>query len=308
MIKIIKKRIRQGFSFMKKDKPALLTFLFHSIFRDEKEITQNHIDPQQHITVDIYKNFTDYFLNVGYKFITPNDLSKELDPAGRYILSTFDDGYYNNSYVLPILKEYQTPAIFFISTNNILNNKCFWWDVVYRELAKKGLSRKEISKEQKKIKSLKYNDIISSLKMKYGENVFTPISDIDRPFSVAELKQFEKNEFVHIGNHTSNHYILDKYSFDEQYNQIHKNNVELEQIIGYKPKVIAYPNGNYNDDSIAAAHKLGFEYGITVEKYKNSLPLKTDIKSKLTLGRYVLWGNENLKVQCDILRTNGCSK
>jgi len=303
MFKIIKKRTRQGLSFIKRDEPALLTFLFHSIFENIEAIEKKHIAPQQQITVDIYKEFIEYFLNAGYKFISPNDLDS-LDSSGKYILSTFDDGYFNNSLVVPILQEYKSPAVFFISTNNVINNECFWWDVAFRELSKKNLSKKELSRELKKYKNLKHNEIVSSLKEKYGNNVFQPLSDIDRPFSIDELKSFAKEEFVHIGNHTKDHYILDNYSYDEQFANIAENNNDLEKILNIKPNIIAYPNGNYNKDTISAAEKLDFKYGITVKKHKNYLPLKSDINSKLTLGRYVLWGNENLKMQFDTFRSD----
>lgn len=151
MFKLAKEVIRQGASYIKRDDPALLTFLFHSIFKNESEIGAKVIDPQQHITVDIYRQFVEYFLEAGYEFISPPQLN-ELKPDGKYVLSTFDDGYYNNSLVLPLLEEYKTPALFFVVSDNVINNKCYWWDVVFRELSKKGLERKAISNQKKNTK------------------------------------------------------------------------------------------------------------------------------------------------------------
>ena len=39
---------------------------------------------------------------------------------------TFDDGYYNNHLALPVLEEFDVPALFFISTNHVKQQKCFW--------------------------------------------------------------------------------------------------------------------------------------------------------------------------------------
>ena len=299
MLKYSKELLRQYLSYIKRDNPALITFLFHSIFKDKSEITQNIIDPQQYITVDVYREFTERFLNAGYKFISPSEIDS-LDPEGKYILSTFDDGYFNNSLVLPILEEFKTPALFFVTTENIKNNKCFWWDVIYRELAKKGYERKAISKEQHKYKSLLHKEIEKDLINKYGSRCFDPINDIDRPFTISELQKFSKNKYVYIGNHTSNHYILDKYSRGDQYKQILECQESLNEILGIDPTTVAYPNGNYNDDTLSVCREMGFNLGITVDKRKNYFPLK----DKLALGRYVLWGNKPIKRQCDIFRSD----
>lgn len=302
MFKKIKNRIRQGASFIKRDEPALLTFLFHSIFRDEHEIALKHIDPQQSITIDIYRAFLEYFLEAGYKFISPDELSQGLDSNGCYILSTFDDGYYNNQLVVPLLQEYKSPALFCITTHNVLHNVCFWWDVVYRELSKQGFRRKAISVAQKKYKKLSHPKILERLQSEFGKTVLEPGSDIDRPFTPDELRVFAAKKYVHIGNHTSHHYILDTYDRETQWVQMQRCQQDLQKILQVEPKTISYPNGNYTAMTLQLAGELGFDYGITVDKHKNYLPLHEE--DKLKLGRFVLWGSMPLKMQFDIFRSD----
>ncbi len=302
LLKIIKNRLRQGASFIKRDEPALLTFLFHSIFRSEQEILQNLIDPQQHITLDIYRNFLEYFLEAGYQFISPDDLSSGLDPSGRYVLSTFDDGYYNNHQVLPLLAEYSAPALFFITTHNVLEGQCFWWDVLYRELSLQGANRKKISAAQKEYKKLPPAQIVNRLQSEFGQRVMVPLSDIDRPFTPSELKSFAGEAYVHIGNHTSHHCLLDHCSAEIQREQMLACQRDLQQMLDLEPEVISYPNGNYNRQTLQLAHELGFTYGVTVDKRKNYLPLHDD--DRLVLGRYVLWGTKPVKMQGDIFRSD----
>ena len=302
MLKKIKNRFRQGTSFIKRDEPALLTFLFHSIFQNDDEIALKHIDPQQFITLDVYKAFLEYFLEAGYTFVSPDDLVQGLDPTGRYILSTFDDGYFNNQHVVPLLQEYNCPALFYIASHNVLHNECFWWDVVYRELSKQGLDRKAISIAQKKYKKLHHNEIMAHLRNEFGANVFHPQSDIDRPFTPDELKAFAAEPYVHIGNHTSHHYILDNYDGETQRDQMVSCQQDLQKMLQITPSTVSYPNGNYNAETLHIANELGFEYGITVNKRKNYLPLQE--QDKLRLGRFVLWGNMPLKMQCDIFRSD----
>jgi len=301
LLKQLKNRFRQTASFINRDKPALLTFLFHSVFQNEQEIALKYIDPQQFITVDLYREFLEYFLAAGYTFISPDDL-QDLDPNDRYILATFDDGYFNNQHIVPLLQEYKCPAVFYIATNNVLNNHCFWWDVVYRELSQQGLDRKAISTVQKQYKKLNHPEIISKLISEFGEKALQPQSDIDRPFTPQELQDFAAQDYVYIGNHTSDHYILDHYPADIQRQQMQECQDDLQQILQLNANTIAYPNGNYNTDTLHIAAELGFDYGITVDKRKNYLPLNE--QDKLRLGRFVLWGNQSLKMQCDIFRSD----
>ena len=213
-MKNLKYRLRQGISYINRDRPALLTFLFHSIFRDNREIALNHIDPQQGITVDIYRLFLEYFLEAGYRFVSPDDLQQGLAPDECCILATFDDGYFNNRLVLPLLQEYKCPALFYITTHNILHNECFWWDVVYRELSRQGLSRKTVSVEQKEYKKLSHPEIIQRLRDEFGKNVLRPCSDIDRPFTPAELQDFSAEKYVFIGNQIGIRHALAEFFFN----------------------------------------------------------------------------------------------
>ncbi len=302
MLKEFKSRLRQQLSHFKRDQPALLVFLFHSIFKDSNEIGLNHIDPQQHVTLDIYRQFLEYFLQAGYRFISPLDLQRGLDPGQCYVLATFDDGYYNNQLVAPLLIEYQTPALFFITSRNVLNNECFWWDVVYRELSQRGMTRKQISVAQKQYKCLDHQQIHARLKEEFGRDALAPCSDVDRPFTPEELRSFAGQPWVHIGNHTSDHFIMDRYNPDIQRSQIQVCQADLAEMVGLQPRVFAYPNGNYNQDSLRVVAELGFDFAITVDKRKNYLPLHE--LDKLTLGRFVLWGTEPLQRQCDIFRSD----
>src|SRR3954454_251813 len=108
-----------------RERSGVMSFLFHSLFRDEREIARGVVDPLQRTTVAQFRQFIEYYLRHDYRFISPADLLAAaggggggggLDPARRYALITFDDGYYNNVLARPILEEYGVPAVFFIST------------------------------------------------------------------------------------------------------------------------------------------------------------------------------------------------
>ena len=97
------------------EKPALIVFNFHKIFKNKADIYTSGVDPQQGTTLDDFRLFIKYFLAAGYIFIHPDDIPAKLNPANKYILITFDDGYYNNTYATSYHKRIQNPCYFFYS-------------------------------------------------------------------------------------------------------------------------------------------------------------------------------------------------
>jgi len=287
-----------------KEKNSLMVFLFHGLFKNEEEKALNIVDPQPWITIDQFNQFINYFINNNYNFISPNDILQGLDKNNKYIMITFDDGYYNNISTLPILKKYKIPALFFPSTNHIKNKKCFWWDVLYRERFKTGKTLKEIIREQNKLK-LKTNEEIEKYLIKlFGKKSLKPIGNIDRPFTLFELVNFSKEKYVFIGNHTSNHAILTNYSKEEINNQIMNAQDEILKITGKNPTAISYPNGNYSDNIIEISKENGIKLGFTVDYKKNLLPLNKNSKNLMHLGRFVLSGEQNIIKQCNLFRSD----
>jgi peptidoglycan/xylan/chitin deacetylase (PgdA/CDA1 family) len=286
------------------EKNSLIIVGFHNLFRNNKEITLNHVDPQQRMTTDKFRQIVEYWLNHDYTSISPNDILNGLNTDKKYIMITFDDGYYNNQHALPTLKKYQIPATFFISTNHVKYNKCFWWDVLYREQIKLGVSVKDISQEQKKLKSKTNEEIEKYLKDIFGEESFNPISDIDRPFTPSELKDFSKEELVFLGNHTSDHAILTNYSSNEIKSQILSSQNTIKDITGTTPITIAYPDGSYSNEIIRISKEIGCKLGITVDYKKNYLPIDYRGDDCMRLGRFLLEGSDKVIKQCELLRSD----
>ncbi len=286
------------------EKNSLIIFNLHGLFYNKKEINQNLVDPQTWITKDEFQQFIKYYLQHNYKFVSPNDIIQGLNNEKKYAMITFDDGYYNNNYALPILKKYQIPALFFISTNHIKQNKCFWWDILYRERIKSGKSKKEILIEQNQLKSKTSEEIEQYITKKFGEKAFKPKSTIDRPFTTTELKNFSKEKYVFLGNHTSNHAILTNYPSDEIRLQILEAQKFIYDITGITPNTLSYPNGNYSDEIIKISKELGIQIGITIEYRKNKLPVKYENNNFINLGRFDLSGSNNIINQCKLFRSD----
>ncbi|GAC1466745.1 MAG: hypothetical protein NVSMB9_07630 [Isosphaeraceae bacterium] len=286
------------------ERNALLSFLFHSLFRSGKEVRLNLVDPLQRTTVEQFRRFVEYYIKQGYRFVSPTDLLEGLAADRKYAMITFDDGYFNNTLALPILEEFQVPAIFFVSTDHVRENKNFWWDVLYRERAAQGASHRQIEREGIALKLLRTDEIEAVLKKRFGPRAFEPRGDIDRPFRPDELREFAAHPFVHIGNHTANHAILTNYSPGQARDQIISGQEALRALTGTTPSTIAYPNGAHSGAILQTCGTLGIKVGFTVRPAKNALPLDARSKSLLSLGRFAPHGDGPIESQCRTYRSD----
>lgn len=258
------------------EKNQLLVFYFHGLYKTKKEKELNHVDPQNNITVSEFTCFIDYFLKHKYHFIKPGDLLTGMPVNGPCVMITFDDGYFNNVLAVDVLKKYGIPASFFISTSNVLENKSFWWDIIYKYRKKQGAHLKKIRTEQAFLKSYKSKFIEDYVEMNFGKNCHQPWSDIDRPMSVEELKGFSKIPLVSIGNHTHNHSILTNNNSQEIKEELEFCNKKLFEITGTTPDIIAFPNGNFNEKILEIVQSAGFRFAFTIENKVNHLPLSNN--------------------------------
>jgi peptidoglycan/xylan/chitin deacetylase (PgdA/CDA1 family) len=286
------------------EKNGLLSFLFHSLFRDEAEIALNEVDPLQRTTVDQFRRFVEYYLEHDYRFIAAADLLEGLAPDRKYAVITFDDGYFNNTLALPILEEYGIPATFFVSTENVRQNKCFWWDILYREHLARGTSPRALQRARLELKSKTTEQIEAALKDRFGAGAFVPHGDIDRPFTPAELREFAKHRYVALGNHTANHAILTNYTPDEARKQVMEGQRCLEEMTGIRPSVIAYPNGAHSVEILETCEQAGLKVGFTITPGKNPIPVDSQSTALLRLGRFAPLGDYKIETQCRTYRSD----
>ena len=267
-------------------KASLKILLFHSLFLNSAEVGKEFIDTpvKKAVTLENFRKFIDKSLKESYIFISPDELFKKNWKLGKYILITFDDGYYNNYHALEILREYNVPAIFFISTANVFEQKSFWWDVLFRERKRAGVSREKIAEERQDLKKKNHEEIEKYIISAFGAEALRPKNDIERPFTSDELRDFGRNKLVYFGNHTRHHTILTNYSHEDIRNEILGAEEDLRGI-GVAPlKILAYPNGSVSNEVIGTAREIGIELGMTAREKNNKLPLND--KTKYILGRF----------------------
>lgn len=284
---------------------SLNSFLFHGLLKDKRECCLDYADPKQFISADELSRFVEYYFERGYHFVSPDEILTGLDPAKKYILLTFDDGYYNNRLALPILKKFKVPAVFFISPAYLKEGKSFWWNVLFRERFKRGVALGRIYAEIEGVKLNTAKEIQRYIISNFGEESFRVLSDIERPFTESELKEFAKEEGVYIGNHTFDHAILTNYQSEEIKEQILKAQESLYCLTGKYPRILSYPSGAYSPEVEKICRESGIELVTTCNSNKNYLPLNRQGSHQvISLNRFILSFDQDILAQSEIFESD----
>jgi len=289
---------------LRRERPALLAILLHSVFRDASEATRGVNAPMESLTIEGLHRIIDYYQSHGYVFVSPEDIRRGLATDGRYVLLTFDDGYFNNTRALEVLSAHAVPAAFFISTGHVEEGRSFWWDALHRARLAQGRSRDEIDAEAERLKSLPSEQIEARLRDQIGKDALRPVGDIDRPFTPAELRDFARHPEVHLGNHTRDHAILTNYDEAGVRRQIEAAQQDLRRMCGRTPTIISYPNGNATPRIAEIARDCGLDLGIVVSPRKNRLPIHPGTDEAMRLSRFILWCDERLLPGCELSRSD----
>lgn len=287
-----------------RERGTLLIFLFHSLFKDEQEARSGVMDPQQGITVEMFKVFLSHFHANGYRFVAPEEISRGLAEDRKHVFITFDDGYKNNVRALPILEQFEAPAVFFISSEHVKSGKAFWWDVLHREGKKRGRTDADIDRRIAGCKKHRTEDVELHLRKEFGEDALWPVGDLDRPFSPSELRAFASHRLVFLGNHTRDHAILPNYSESEISMQVRQAQNDIREMTGRTPKMIAYPNGSESVRIRSAAREAGLRLGVGIRPGHNRLPLDSNSWDRMALKRFTLRGDRGIEQQCRSSRSS----
>lgn len=208
----------------------------------------------------------------------------------KTIIVTFDDGYADNFYnAIPILKKYDIPATFFISTNNIGTNLEFWWDELatmfyyinkhkikfdYRGKAYNLEKIDGVRKACMEVRNILMN--MNSEKRREELNMLhdrmsIPIqgNDMNRTMNQWEIQQLTKFNNISIGAHTKSHTKLSQLSVDSQKEEINESKEILEKISGQKIEIFSYPFGedeDYTEQTVEILKTCGIKKAAVVKQ------------------------------------------
>lgn len=258
---------------------SLLVLIFHRVFPQ--------VDPLLNSEPDAVRFATEMDLIASLFNVLPLSEAlirlKQNSLPARAACITFDDGYTNNLTVAtPILKARNLPATVFISTGFSGGGR-MWNDTVI-ETVRNAKGDLDLSKFDAGTYTL---DSIASRraavdgilgKVKYLQPVerLARVNEIaafvgnklpdDLMMSQADLRSL-RAEGIDIGAHTINHPILTRLNDDDSRREIYEGKRQLEDMIGEKVKLFAYPNGrpqrDYEARHVKIVRECGFEGAVS---------------------------------------------
>lgn len=132
--------------------------------------------------------------------------------------------------------------------------------------------------------------ILKELNMK--ATIFMIASQVDSGYYMSAAQLREMSDYgIDIESHTDNHVYLDTLSYDQQLKELKDSKEKLEKILGKEVTSIAYPYGNYNEDTKKAAIAAGYTFGFTTNK-----GLAKRINNKVELNRIYVSSNYSLEL------------
>lgn len=123
--------------------------------------------------------------------------------------------------------------------------------------------------------------------------IFCITSNLDGSYYLSENAIKEMSNYgIDIQSHTITHPQLNKLTYNEQLTELKGSKKTLEYITGKKIDSIAYPYGDFNEETIKAAKNAGYTLGFTTKRGlsdRNDNPLKLDriyISSKYSMDTF----------------------
>jgi len=229
------------------------------------------------------------FLKKNCNVISINELEKykkEKIIKKNTVIISFDDGFENNFKVAaPILKKFNLPCIFYISSGMIGKNDMFWVDkiediinrtkikyidIILHKKIRFSLKSKlekikaveQIKKYCKNISAIKKDKLINSLSNVLKIKPNNKYSKNYRIMNWQQIKKLASNNLFEIGGHSFNHDILTRLPVSKMKRSIKQSITLLEKKLNKKIKHYSYPEGQSTD------------YNNEIKKYLKSLGIK----------------------------------
>ncbi|CAN5391177.1 hypothetical protein BH10BAC2_BH10BAC2_47820 [soil metagenome] len=256
------------------------------------------------------------FYKKHFHIISLDDYYAKLFREDKFnICICFDDGFYNNyKYVLPLLKEHEIPATFFITAIREAGYDILWNDflsiigkygpgeITYKnEPFYKNKEGKYFRTEGSSLTDLlRLTDFEQKAEMIEQLNPATNFKqnkaeeDFWLQMTMEEIKNLSNDKLYSIGSHGYYHNDLANLSTKQLHDEMIRSKEYLERITGKKVRAIAFPYGSYTAAVIAAAKKAGYTQLLALNF--NSQQNDETMKERIIVNPYISVANQMLAI------------
>ncbi len=248
--------------------------------------------------------------------------------SARSLAITFDDGYADNLHVAtPILQAHGLTATVFVTTG-MLAGGCMWNDVVIESFRRTTVADVDLRDlldgaaggpfkfvlpsdrrhaAESVINAIKYVAVDQRMAMVAQVAARTRVAPPDdlmlQPSQVVELRRAG----MQVGAHTVSHPILTRLSAAEARHEIGHSKSVLEDLLGERVGLFAYPNGkpgeDYDDACVAMVRELGFDAAVTT--VRGAAMRATD---PYQIPRFTPWDRSRLRFGARMVSTLWASR
>ncbi len=214
--------------------------LFHGIAKARRQDLPLQVQP--YITQDGLRLILGW-LKSHFHLMTPEEF---LGSSGSGVLLTFDDGLANNcTVVLPLLNEFEAPAIFFISTQHVTSPRN--WLPATRALVRKHWKSDE--------------DVPDNVAAEFYDGM-----------SHSQLLVCASNPLITIGSHTVSHPFLTQCNRSQLESELSLSRHLLADMTGQRVALFAYPAGDYNREVAETVRSCGYDAAFAEDVRSVGLP------------------------------------
>lgn len=213
----------------------------------------------------------------------------------RACLVTFDDGWWDNlEHALPVLEEFQVPALIFVATDFVGSSRTFWQEHLSHMLFAASQEARKLqpvlgelgvtlpTNRAAEVSRSQIRAFVTALKNKPAKEIQLLVNEIerrlidagvdcapapvDRFLSWQELSRLASSRLVTIGSHCRSHTPLPKLDKDAVVHELHSSREILARHLGQAPEDLAYPNGDYTQEIAFQARAAGYRAAFTTER------------------------------------------
>ena len=239
------------------------------------------------IEADTFENHI-RFLKSRFDLVPLSEAQNRRRPGDRVRAAvTFDDGFRNNFEVAaPILKKHNVPATFFVCKRPTESGKYLWFVHLHMlEMRFKHESftfrgeRVDMSPPSRSQSIKKLQQTLMNLtphpqamyeaiegELPALEEFMSPkeLNDRCAGMSSDELRELAASELFRVEAHTCDHPLLSNCTQAEKIHQINDCVDFIEKVCGTKGETMAYPSGDYDEETLALVEKKGLAKGLAV--------------------------------------------